>query len=620
MKISKLFVYTFVISLIILVLPICFIQAQENFQPGDVIILTIDYQNDGNGEVRTIRISGFIPEGTSYNANSLLLGNVPQTDILDDDQGYVADDQSAVYFIISSVPSGATGEISFQIKINEDADPNLEITNQATVTYETAEEENPVEENLEIIVPPEEETPPPVVAPPPEVPSPPVETPIAPAPETGTTSATDSSSGSVGSYKSTEEIISIETALPTETVTPDDKSAIELTTSIDEKPKIIEVVATAPMVKEVVQATKQTTKFYKEKIIANEPLRKTNQVVVVPVITTAVAVNTAVATIPLATSGWSIFQYLFQALQFLFTEPAIIFSKKKRQTWGVIYNSLNKQPISLAVVRLYQLLLNGQKRLIATKVTGSDGRYFFLVQPNAKYSLEVTAANFVFPTKHLLDKGKDEVYDRLYQGKEIQFTAEEKPLINFNIPLDSQSNKVYLASSSKATKSKVNNLFDYLKLSHQKLIKENKVLLRAFNRQRVASLISFLGPAFALLCLLISPGLLTGGIFIVHLIFLFVFKTLSKRMVAKPWGEVYAQENKRPLQRAIVRLFDKQYGKLLLTQITSGDGRYGFLIGDAQYVLTCEKENYLLPNKKLEIMGNKGGIIKRDLVMAKINK
>ncbi|MCK4968392.1 MAG: hypothetical protein KAS12_05020, partial [Candidatus Aenigmarchaeota archaeon] len=74
---------------------------------------------------------------------------------------------------------------------------------------------------------------------------------------------------------------------------------------------------------------------------------------------------------------------------------------------------------------------------------------------------------------------------------------------------------------------------------------------------------------------------------------------------------------KQHLGKAIIRLFDKQYGKLLLTYVTQKDGRYGFLTGNDRYVLTCERNQYYFPEKQITVQGSKEKIVKRDLPLVK---
>jgi uncharacterized repeat protein (TIGR01451 family) len=353
-------------------------------------------------------------------------------------------------------------------------------------------------------------------------------------------------------------------------------------------------------------------KFHQEQIRENEPLQKINKRAALPAVSVAVVANT-LASIPLAAAGWPIFQYLFQLIHFLFTQPAYLFAKRRRY-WGTVYNALSKQPIGLAVVRLYDAV---NKKLVTTRVTGPDGRYFFLAEAEKDYYIEIKAPGFTFPSKYLAGKSEDGTYEELYHGKTIRFSRGKRPFIHFNIPLDSKEGEVYISPFMKPVKTKIVDLTSFLGLSSEERKKEDKRILTAFSRKKASALFAHLGPVLAFICLVLSPALYTFILFLVHICFLLLFRHLAQGRGPKPWGEVFDKKSEQRLVKAIVRLFDTQYGKLLLSNVTKKGGRYGFLVGNDKYVLTCEREKYRLPEEKVEIQGQREGMVRKDLGMEK---
>ena len=351
-------------------------------------------------------------------------------------------------------------------------------------------------------------------------------------------------------------------------------------------------------------------KFHQEQIRENEPLQKINKRAALPAVSVAVVANT-LASIPLAAAGWPIFQYLFQLVHFLFTQPAYLFAKRRRY-WGTVYNALSKQPIGLAVVRLYDA---ANKKLVTTRVTGPDGRYFFLAEAEKDYYIEIKAPGFTFPSKYLAGKSEDGTYEELYHGKTIRFSRGQRPFIHFNIPLDSKEGEVYISPFMKPVKTKIVDLTSFLGLSSEERKKEDKRILTAFSRKKASALFAHLGPVLAFICLVLSPALYTFILFLVHICFLLLFRHLAQGRGPKPWGEVFDKKSQERLVKAIVRLFDTQYGKLLLSNVTKRGGRYGFLVGNDKYVLTCEREKYRLPEEKVEIQGQREGVVRKDLGM-----
>ena len=72
---------------------------------------------------------------------------------------------------------------------------------------------------------------------------------------------------------------------------------------------------------------------------------------------------------------------------------------------------------------------------------------------------------------------------------------------------------------------------------------------------------------------------------------------LLLRDITPSWGIVYDSETKEPVESAIVRIFDKEYNKLLETKVTDGQGRFEFLVKPGEYFITATKEGYLFPSK-----------------------
>ena len=69
----------------------------------------------------------------------------------------------------------------------------------------------------------------------------------------------------------------------------------------------------------------------------------------------------------------------------------------------------------------------------------------------------------------------------------------------------------------------------------------------------------------------------------------------SKRK--KPWGKVYDSETGLGIPLAAVRLFDKEFNKLLKTELTDNKGRFGFLAKPGRYYIQVVKKDYSFPSK-----------------------
>jgi Purple acid Phosphatase, N-terminal domain len=248
---------------------------------------------------------------------------------------------------------------------------------------------------------------------------------------------------------------------------------------------------------------------------------------------------------------------LLAYLQYLFTQPILLFGRLRKRRWGIVYNSLNKQPIEMAIVRL---LHQETKLIVQTKVTDKDGRYFFRVKKGS-YIIEVIKPQYDFPTQYLANKREDAVFPNIYHGEPI--SLEEDGIIALNIPLDPQV----------------------------PVETPRKVLYRRFFK-RLQHAIAILSILFALVAFVISPTWFIGVVLLAQIGFYFLFRQLALPAKAQSWGRVFDAKTKKPIRNSIVRIFDKQFNKLLETQLSSRQGKYGFFAEHNIYYITVEKDGF----------------------------
>ncbi|MDF1496876.1 MAG: carboxypeptidase regulatory-like domain-containing protein [Patescibacteria group bacterium] len=255
-------------------------------------------------------------------------------------------------------------------------------------------------------------------------------------------------------------------------------------------------------------------------------------------------------------SALSLFN-LLAYLQYLFAQPILLFGRLRKRRYGVVYNSLNKQPIEMAVIRL----LHAETGLVVqTKVTDKQGRYLFNVK-EGDYILEVVKPEYDFPTQYLANKKADSVYPDLYHGESI--SLKEDGIIALNVPLD--PNKPVEAP--------------------------RKVIYRRFLK-RVQHGIAISGIILAGISLVISPSWFIAAVLIIQVGFYFLFRQLALPAKSQSWGKIFDEDTKKPISDAVVRIFDKQFNKLLETQLSSRKGSYGFFAEHNVYYITIEKEGY----------------------------
>lgn len=271
--------------------------------------------------------------------------------------------------------------------------------------------------------------------------------------------------------------------------------------------------------------------------------------VVAPTVVTVSAVG-AVAFI-----SWS---DLWPFLRLLFLQPLLLLGLKKRKKWGEVYNALNKRPIDLAVVRLVDSVTG---KILQTRVTDAAGRFVFIANPG-RYKITVAKHDYVFPGVILKDQREDGRRADLYHGEEINVTT-DRASITVNIPLDP-----------------VGAVKPLWRLRFQRFLRFTQV---AF---------SSVGIIVTGISLYIAPEWYVWALFLAHIIIFFLFRLLAIPKKPKGWGIVYDVGTKKPVARAVARLFDSRFNKLVDTEITDNRGRYSFLAGESTYYVSFEHRDY----------------------------
>lgn len=282
-------------------------------------------------------------------------------------------------------------------------------------------------------------------------------------------------------------------------------------------------------------------------------------------VATDIAVPAAIV-IGIASVGllWSLFG-LAPLLQYVMTWPVLFLWRKKRKAWGVVYHAGLKTPIDLAIVRLYKLPEN---KLVMTRVTDKEGRFFFLVK-EGDYRIIALKPGFVFPSQILNGAKEDGNYLDVYHGESIRVESNDAT-IAVNIPLDPTKKAEY----------------------HE----ARKLVIRRILRL-LQNTIAAIGCTLAFFIFIIRPGWITAAGAIIQVLLLLGTRRLAKAHKPKGWGIVYDKGTAQPLSNAVVRIFEPKYNKLLETAITDAKGRYSFLVGPSQYFTTYEKPGY----QKVEI-------------------
>jgi hypothetical protein len=267
---------------------------------------------------------------------------------------------------------------------------------------------------------------------------------------------------------------------------------------------------------------------------------------------------------------------LLNYLRFLFFQPLLLLGRRNREDWGVVYGSLSRNPLDLVVVRLIDYETD---EVVQSRVTDSDGRYIFFVEPGT-YRIEIEKDDYDFPSSILEDVKEDGPYTDIYHGEPVK-VEEENVAVSPNIPLDPEK------SEEKQTPSRIK--WDKIK----KYIQKN---------------LARIGIAAGIISLIISPSILVAALLAVQVGLYYLFKRLGTTPEPEDWGIVYESKEENPMEGVTVRLFTEERDKLVSTGLTDSKGRYSFLVGPNDYYLRFDKEGYKSKIKDVSIEEGEGVI------------
>ncbi len=245
-----------------------------------------------------------------------------------------------------------------------------------------------------------------------------------------------------------------------------------------------------------------------------------------------------------------------QAPTMVLNFPTILlgYIKRRKNKWGVVYDSKTKLPIGQAMV-----ILSDNTGNVRSDITDKFGRFDFTVKPG-KYTLSVRINNFDFPSKKI--KGiEDDIYQDIYLGGEISIS---QLAINLNIPIDPIGN-----------------------------ITEPKDLRIVYLKQKITLVVSkvsrsvfWLGLVWALASLLLGPSVFKLATLVGYFI---IASFIEAGRFRNRWGKI-TDHNNRPVAKAIVRLSDMNHSVIDLAY-TDTKGQYSFLVDPGKYVLSVDIVN-----------------------------
>ena len=267
-----------------------------------------------------------------------------------------------------------------------------------------------------------------------------------------------------------------------------------------------------------------------------------------------------------------------------------LLKQQRKKTWGLVYNSVTKKPVSGAMVVLFSKSGN-----LYTTFTNNEGRFGFLPEKGDTYQIRVEKSGYTFPSEVVLSN-TDGYIKHVYQQLQTFIITEENPNIQVSLPLDPR-------------------LTAYLKT----IAKIKNTIGQFWDNLAVYLLLGFL--VLSGFSMIINPNFLNSTLFAIYLLITAV--NLKQRLErARTWGVVESSYGQR-ITNATIKLYkttkhgDKD--ELYTTTSTNGRGRYQFVPEYGYYILEVKHPDIQKYQSLVSVSPNKPFINER-IVLEPVKK
>jgi hypothetical protein len=230
------------------------------------------------------------------------------------------------------------------------------------------------------------------------------------------------------------------------------------------------------------------------------------------------------------------------------------FAARKKEKSGVVYDQLTKQPVTGALVNLFEF---GTMRLVASALTDKAGKYFFTVK-TGDYAISVVKNGYIYPSQYA--KGESKLNQNVYFGQTINIKSDQE-IINAQIPIDPTAK-----AESKRSTLKILLTSSFIRIS---------VLL-------VGSIVA----GGVLWFVPIPLNYVICGFYLT----LWIMEFYIQHREVK-FSRVYDLGNRQPIDLALVRVFSPN-GKLVKTYVSDFHGRFMPYIENKDQYMVIERIGY----------------------------
>lgn len=295
---------------------------------------------------------------------------------------------------------------------------------------------------------------------------------------------------------------------------------------------------------------------------ANEGVVDTFDNVVKPTIT-ATAIVTAVG-VTTTSTALQLTNLLYLLLRFGYFWMAPIHFGKRRRPWGIVFDSTTGRPVSRALVRIFAKEFN---KLRESQITDDEGRFGFLISPG-EYFVTVGKPGYAFPSRFLRTAIVSQ-YEEIYRGGLFAVKDKDANTLTINIPIDP-----LLATISA------------IRMKWLRILNVLGVVLEKINTPFLIA-----GSLLSVLTVMIEPQVSNFIILGVYFL-LIIIKTVLKFVIGRSWGLVVDDDTGKPIDLAVVRIYDVSTGNVMGTRVTNQLGQFTSFITPGEYYVVILKEGY----------------------------
>lgn len=261
--------------------------------------------------------------------------------------------------------------------------------------------------------------------------------------------------------------------------------------------------------------------------------------------------------------------------------------KKKKQKYGIVYDSITKEPINMAIIRV----LDSTDKLVTTVVTDIYG-IFDLNIKQGQYRFDVASRDHIFPSKTVLGTN-DLPYQRVYKGELVNYTPNQP--LDISIPMDKEDKSI-ITKTLASSKSLLMGLL-------------NVVLLILF----------MLGFAMTTLSIIKGPATISGMLLALYILSILALVYLNFKNNSS-YGRVTTVDG-TPVEGIEIGLRELEFNTLYAKRVSNESGKYRFILPKGKYRLESLNDNYIFTGLKentFEVGEDKLYILGKDLIVKKV--